>query len=439
MSDSSHQADKPINTLLIGGGGREHALAVGLDASARIGTLHVTHPQNPGIAKLGRAVDVPVSRAEIYRLRQYCDHNDIGLVVIGPEDPLAQGFADELRTDTRLVFGPDAAGARLEADKAWAKHLMRSASIPTAEGRSFTNAESAISFLESREEAHVVKAAGLAAGKGVLVPESLEEATAFVNACMVERRFGDAGRTVLIEEMLTGPEVSVLALVDGRTIYVLETAQDHKRLLDGDRGPNTGGMGAFSPSHRLSDDDLDRIQSDVLVPTVDALKREGITFRGLLYAGLMLTPAGPKVLEFNVRFGDPECQALLPRLSSDLGEAIIATCRGKLSEIDLEFAPDPSCCVVLAAEGYPESPRSGDVIEGVEDAEAMEGVHVFHAGTKRDAQGRLVTAGGRVLSIVATGETPEAARERAYDAADRITFRGRQLRRDIGAVSAAKA
>ncbi len=428
-----------VNTLLIGGGAREHAIAAKLAASPHIAQLHVTHPSNPGLARLGIAVDVPVSKAELYRLEQYCGHHDIGLVVVGPEAPLADGFGDALRTESRMVFGPDASGARLEADKAWAKQLMRSASIPTAEGRSFSNPEAAIAFLESRDERHVVKATGLAAGKGVLVPDSLDQAVAFVNECMVAKRFGEAGTTVLIEEMLEGPEVSVLALVDARTIYVLETAQDHKRLLDGDRGPNTGGMGAFSPSGRLTDDDLDRIQRDILVPTVDALKREGITFRGVLYAGVMLTPAGPKVLEFNVRFGDPECQAVLARLESDLGEAILATCQGKLSDVELEFSPEASCCLVLASHGYPDTPRKGDLIEGVEAAEAMEGISVFHAGTRLDDSGRLVSAGGRVLSVVARGATIDDARDRAYTAAESIRFEGMQLRRDIAAGSTAKA
>lgn len=439
MSERSDLTPRPVNTLLIGGGGREHALARGLAASRVIGDLHVTNPSNPGIAALGRAVDVPVSRQQIYRLRQYCDLHRIGLVVIGPEAPLAEGFGDQLRTEARLVFGPDAAGAKLESDKTWAKQLMRSASIPTAEARAFSNPESAITFLESREEPHVVKATGLASGKGVLVPQSLAEAVEFVNECMVKRRFGDAGASVLIEEMLEGPEVSLLALVDGRNIYILETAQDHKRLLDGDRGPNTGGMGAFSPSGQLSDEDLDRIQREILVPTVDALKREGIPFRGVLYAGLMMTPAGPKVLEFNVRFGDPECQAVLARLRSDLGEAILATCQGRLGEIDLDFSPDPSCCVVMAADGYPDNPRSGHVITGFEDADAMEGVSVFHAGTRLDQAGRLVTAGGRVLNVVATGESLEAARTRAYEAVKLISFSGAQFRTDIGAVSVAQA
>ncbi|MEM8757885.1 MAG: phosphoribosylamine--glycine ligase, partial [Planctomycetota bacterium] len=418
------------------GGGREHALARGMSASPRLGTLHATDTQNPGIAALARPVDVSGGRGYLYRLARYCDQHDIGLVVIGPEGPLAEGYADGLASPDRLVFGPIQAAARLESDKAWAKQLMRGASIPTAEGRVFDSADAAIAFLQSREESHVIKAVGLAAGKGVLVPESLEDAEAFVRACMIEGRFGDAGKRLLIEERLEGPEVSVLAMVDGRSIYVLETAQDHKRLLDGDLGPNTGGMGAFSPSAQIDEATLEIVERDVLVPTVDALKRDGVRFTGVLYAGLMLTPAGPKVLEFNVRFGDPECQAVLARLESDLLLAILATCRGRLAEHELRFSPRPSCCLVLAAEGYPAKPRAGAVISGVDEAESMDGVHVLHAGTRRDEKGRLVVGGGRVLNIVATGDSPEQARERAYAAASAISFDGMQLRTDIGRVSA---
>ncbi|MEL6498079.1 MAG: phosphoribosylamine--glycine ligase [Planctomycetota bacterium] len=430
---------RALNTLLIGGGAREHALARGLAASRHIARLHVTHPMNPGLAALGTAIDVPIDRSQLYRLEQYCNQHSIGLVVIGPEAPLADGFGDALRTETRLVFGPDSDGARLEADKAWAKQLMRSASIPTAEGRTFTNAESAIHFLESRDEPHVVKATGLASGKGVLVPRSLDEATAFVTSCMVDRRFGDAGSTVLIEELLEGPEVSLFALVDGRSIYVMESAQDYKRLGDDDDGPNTGGMGAVSPSRRMTEHDLERIEREILVPTVDALKREGISYRGVLYAGLMLTPAGPKVIEFNVRFGDPECQAILARLESDLGEAVIATCTGRLAETTIAVSPKPSCCVVLASEGYPDDPRTGRKITGIDLAESQPGVSVMHGGVRRDDNGDLLTDGGRVLSVVATGDTADDARERAYAAARSIQFDGMQMRTDIGFLSAARS
>ena len=425
--------NQPINVLLIGGGGREHALAHALTKSPRLGSLHVTHPQNPGLARLGKAVDVPVSKAEIYRLVQYCDKHKIGLIVIGPEGPLAEGYADKLATPSRLVFGPTANGAILEADKAWAKQLMRGASIPTGESRVFTKLEQAINYIETREESPVLKAAGLAAGKGVVLPANMEEAVAFLTDCLQGNKFGDAGRKVLIEERLEGPEVSVLALVDGRNIYVLETAQDHKRLKDNDEGPNTGGMGAFSPSTNVTEELMDLVQREILVPTVDALRRESIDFRGVLYTGLMLTPSGPKVLEYNVRFGDPECQAILPRLKSDFLEVCLATCTGKLNDIDIDFDPRPSCCLVLASKGYPEKPVTGDIISGIEDAAKVEGVTVYHAGTKLDDKGNVVTAGGRVLNVVALGDTAEEARERAYQAAKKINFPGKQLRTDIGA------
>ena len=423
-----------VNVLLMGGGGREHALALSLSRSARIGQLWLTHApgQNPGLAALGRVADVPVNIRESYRLVQFCEHHAIGLVVIGPEEPLAEGFADKLRAPGRLVFGPGAEGARIEADKSWAKQLMRGASIPTAEARVFSDADSAKAYLRSRETPPVIKATGLAKGKGVFVPETTEESLAAIDRIMVQRVFGDAGREVVVEERLRGPEVSVLALVDGRNIYVLETAQDQKRLGDGDTGPNTGGMGAFSPSGLVDDAMMAKIQSQVLVPTVDALKRDGIDYRGVLYAGIMLTPAGPKVLEFNCRFGDPECQALMARFRSDLLEVMLATCEGRLDEVDIEWEPGASCCVVLAAAGYPDKPRGGDVITGLEEAGRVEGVRVYHAGTARDAAGRVVTAGGRVLGVTAVGADLEQARRRAYQACELIRFEGKVMRRDIG-------
>jgi phosphoribosylamine--glycine ligase len=267
----------------------------------------------------------------------------------------------------------------------------------------------------------------------VIVPTTLAEAIDAIDRIMVQRVFGDAGREVVIEERLQGTEVSVLALVDGRSIYVLETAQDHKRLLDGDQGPNTGGMGAFCPSPRIDDALMEKIQRSILVPTVDALRRDNIDYRGVLYAGLMLTPAGPKVLEFNCRFGDPECQAILARLQSDLLDAILATCTGRLADLDLRWTPGSSCCVVLAAPGYPDTPRANLPITGLEQAAATPNVQIFHAGTRRDEQGRLVTAGGRVLNVVGTGPTLAEARAAAYAACDLIQFEGKTLRRDIGA------
>lgn len=430
MPDRHVTSDRPLNVLLMGGGGREHSIAWALSRSPRLASLHVTHPENPGLAALGRAVDVPVNVREAYRLQQYCDRHAIDLVVIGPEEPLAEGFADKLRTPTRMVFGPGADGARLEADKAWSKQLMRAASVPTPEARIFRDHQAASDYARSRDEPPVIKAAGLAKGKGVVVPASMDEALEAIRRMMVERVFGDAGNQVLVEERLAGHEVSVLALVDGRSIYVLETAQDHKRLGDNDTGPNTGGMGAFSPSHRIDDKTMARIERDILVPTVDALRRDGIDYRGVLYAGIMLTPAGPKVLEYNCRFGDPECQTLLVRLESDLLQAIEATCLGTLDRTELRWTPGASCCVVLASAGYPDAPRSGVPIEGIHEAERIEGVTIFHAGTRREG-GRIVTAGGRVLNVAAVGSDLEEARRRAYAAAELIRFEGRQMRRDI--------
>jgi phosphoribosylamine--glycine ligase len=422
-----------INALLVGGGGREHALAWRLKKSKSLGQLHVTHPQNPGLAALGRAVSVPVDVKEIYRLEQYCDQHAINLVVVGPEDPLAEGMGGKLRTEERAVFGPGADGAKLEADKAWAKQLMRSAGIPTAEARTFTDARRAIEYLESRETPQVVKASGLAKGKGVVAAESLEEAVSAVRSIMVDRVFGSAGDTVVIEERLKGPEVSVLALCDGRTAAVLDACQDHKRLLEGDKGPNTGGMGAFSPSELMTDGLYGDVQRQVLAPLMDALRREGIDFRGVIYAGLMLTPGGPKVLEFNVRFGDPECQPLMLRWQGDLAQTLYLTATGRLEEARWGFDDRAACCVVLASRGYPEKPETGFEITGVNEANQMEGVTVFHAGTKRSAEGRFVTAGGRVLGVTALGANVAEARDRALAAADVIEFEGKIVRRDIGA------
>ncbi|VAX37758.1 Phosphoribosylamine--glycine ligase [hydrothermal vent metagenome] len=429
--------DTPINILLIGGGGREHALAAAIARSPRLDTLYITHPQNPGLASLGTPADVPVLPKELYRLEQWCDHHQIGLVVIGPEAPLAAGFADALATPTRLVFGPTKAGAMLEADKAWCKALLREAMVPTAEGRVFTNAEAALAYTSSRAQPPVIKASGLAAGKGVVLPGSTPEACEVVRSIMIDRIFGDAGKKIIVEDRLTGREVSVLAITDGRSILMLPPCQDHKRLLDGDHGPNTGGMGAFCPSEAIDPATMAIIEREILVPTVDALKREGIDYRGVLYAGLMLTPSGPKVLEYNVRFGDPECQPLMVRLQSDIVELMQAACTRSLDRLEVEWDARPAVCVVLASEGYPAKPVTGQVITGLESAEAMEGVTIFHAGTAKNSQGELVTAGGRVLSVVGQGETIAEARSRAYAACGAIDFPGKQLRTDIaGGVAA---
>lgn len=427
--DSS--APTRVNVLLIGGGGREHALAWSLCRSPRLGKLHLTHAGNPGLAKLGHAVDFQVTRQEIYRLVQYCERHEVGLVVIGPEDPLAQGYADVFRKAGLPVFGPNADGARIESDKAWCKDLLKAAVVPIAGGRSFGDYEAAAEYLRSREHVPVIKAAGLAKGKGVVLPETLPKAHEVLHAIMVDRVFGDAGAKVVIEDRLTGREVSVLAISDGRTIQLLPTAQDHKRLLDNDQGPNTGGMGAFSPSPMLDDTTLEAVEREILIPTVDSLRREGIDYRGVLYAGLMLTPSGPKVLEYNARFGDPECQVIMPRLKSDALELFLACAQRTLVDLDLEWDPRPTVCIVLASEGYPSKPVTGVPIEGIAQAEAMDDVLVFYSGVRLDERGDPITSGGRVLSVVATAETLEDARSLAYQAADLIRFAGCQKRTDI--------
>ncbi|MEM8836002.1 MAG: phosphoribosylamine--glycine ligase [Planctomycetota bacterium] len=433
-----------INVLLIGGGGREHALAWRLKQSKKLGKLWATHHSNPGIAKLAHALDYPFSVKEAYRTAQFCEKKDIHLIVVGPEQPLCDGITDQLggdgtgRDGKPVVFGPTRAGAMLEGDKAWTRELLRSVSVPMADGRIFENADRARAYIDSREEPVVVKAAGLAAGKGVFVCDERKQAEDAIQRIMVDNAFGDAGKRVIVEERLKGEEVSVFALVDGRSIAILDLCQDHKRLGEGDTGPNTGGMGAYCPADMIDRATMQTVEREIIVPTIDALRRENIEFRGVLYAGLMLTPAGPKLLEYNVRFGDPECQVLMPRLTGDFAELLHATATGRLHEADFGFnARTHACCVVLASEGYPGEYHTKMPINGLAEAAEVPGVHVFHAGTKViDKQ--VVTAGGRVLNVVGTGESLEQARERAYQAADLIDFRGKTLRRDIASKAMAR-
>ena len=424
-----------VNTLLIGSGGREHALALRLSQSTRMGDFYASGTQNPGIASLCKPIDVPVDIREIYRLKQFIDKRDIRLVVIGPEEPLSEGYTDKLADDHTLIFGPTRQGAQLEADKAWAKHMMKAASVPTPDSRVFTDPALAIDYIRTRQQPPVVKAAGLAKGKGVIVPSSINEAVDAVERMMIKKEFGKAGDKIIIEDRLTGPEVSVLALVDGSNILMLPPCQDHKRLKDNDVGPNTGGMGAFCPATTLTDETMSIIERHVMVPIVDALKRDNIDFRGVLYAGIMLTHGGPKVLEFNTRFGDPECQPLMARLKSDLLELCLATCTGTLDKVEVEWDPRPACCVVLAAENYPQKPKTGAVIHGIDEASKLADTYVFHAATKRNTDGSITTDGGRVLSVTSLGETMEAARATAYRAVDLVSFQGRQFRSDIAAES----
>jgi phosphoribosylamine--glycine ligase len=425
------------NVLLIGGGGREHALAWKLSQSPRLGTLWIADPSNAALAALGSPRPPELADRGAFHEQRWCDQNDIHLVIVGPEAPLADGIADRLASPTRLVFGPNQAAAQIEADKIFAKEIMRQGAVPTAESRSFDRVEAAREYLLAHDEPCVVKAAGLAAGKGVMVCSTPEEASDAVEQLMVQRSFGDAGGRIIIEERLGGQEISVLALVDGRTIWLLDPAQDHKQVGAGDVGPNTGGMGAYCPAPILDQETMVAIEREIFVPTIDALRRQGIEYRGVLYAGLMLTPGGPKVLEFNCRFGDPECQPLMTRLRSDLIELCWATAAGTLRDLDdIAFDPRTACCVVMCSEGYPGSYAKGHVITGIDEAEALGGgdgrVTVFHAGTKRNAEGDIVTNGGRVLGVTALADDLRTARDLANTACDTIRFDGAFFRRDIG-------
>ena len=424
-----------VNVLLLGTGGREHALAWKLKKSRRLGTLWVEPGANAGLLELGRVCPEPIQ--DMFRLCRWCEKEEISLVVIGPEGPLAADYATKLSDPPRrVVFGPTKAGAQLEWDKAFAKQVMRAASVPTGESRTFSDAEQALAYVATRIDGCVVKATGLCAGKGVVICKTVEEARKAVEDCLVRRVFGDAGATIVVEELLHGPEVSVLALCDGQTFWILDPAQDHKRVGEGDTGPNTGGMGAFCPTPKATNELLRIVQRDVLVPTVDALKRMEIPFQGVLYAGLMLTPAGPKVLEFNTRFGDPETQPIMARLKGDMVELCWATATGQLAEVDLSFDSRAACCVVVCSKGYPGDYPKGLEIEGIDEARAIErqpgeDVMVFHAGTARK-DCKVVTAGGRVLGVTALAATGARAAELAREAASKIRFAGAFFRRDIG-------
>ncbi|RMF71321.1 MAG: phosphoribosylamine--glycine ligase [Planctomycetota bacterium] len=417
-----------MKVLVIGGGGREHAICAALTRSRRLERLFIL-PGNAGTALLG--TNVPGDASDIRLALEVARREAIDLTIVGPEDPLAAGIVDAFEDAGLRIFGPNRAAARLESDKAFAKTLLRRHAIPTAEGKVFDDFDAARQYISTRDYALVVKASGLAKGKGAIVCDDPADAILAAEAMLVERRFGDAGARIVVEERLVGREVSVLALVDGRTIYLLEPAQDHKRLGDGDTGPNTGGMGAFSPSDAIDAATMSAIESQILVPTLNALLTEEIHFRGVLYAGLMLTPGGPKVLEYNCRFGDPETQVQLPRLQSDVLDVFDRAARGELDTVELRWDPRHALCVVMAAAGYPQSARGGDEIRGLPEPSRRDDLYVFHAGTQR-ADGRVVTAGGRVLGVTALGATRAAARALAYETVERIHFDGAQYRTDIG-------
>ena len=416
-----------MKVLLIGGGGREHALAWKLASSSQVTALYAW-PGNPGMEPLAELVPGKVN--DFDGITRFAREQKIDLVVIGPEDPLAAGIVDHLAKAGIKAFGPTKEAARIEADKWFAKELMRHQSVPTAEARSFTDPDAAEEYVRHRNEPLVVKAAGLAAGKGVTLCYRPSDALDAIRSTMRDRAFGEAGGRIVIEEMMRGPECSILAFIDRRNIYVMESAQDHKPIDDGDTGPMTGGMGAYSPTPVVSDAMLGQIERDVLVPVVDGLVREGIEYKGVLYAGLMLTSSGPRVLEFNCRFGDPETQPLMMRLKSDLAQVMMAVVEGRLDKITLEWDERPAVGVVASSGGYPGKYKTGIPITGIEQADALPDVKVFHSGTQRQG-GQFVTAGGRVLTVTALGDTIAAAQQRAYDAMQHIQFEGMHFRRDI--------
>jgi len=416
-----------MNVLLIGSGGREHALAWKLSASPLLAKLYCA-PGNGGIAEVAECI--PLAVADHTAVIRFCTDNAIDLVIVGPEAPLVAGLVDDLTTAGIKCFGPTQAAAQLEGSKGFTKDLCAEFNIPTAAYGRFTNAESAKAYAAEQKLPVVIKADGLAAGKGVTIAETHAEADAAIEACFAGA-FGKAGSEVVVEEFLEGEEASFFALCDGKTALALATAQDHKRVGDGDTGPNTGGMGAYSPAPVITPAIFTRIMDEIIRPTVDAMAKRGTPFTGVLFAGLMITTDGPKLIEYNVRFGDPETQVLMLRLKSDLLPALLACADGVLDRLDLRWSDDAALTVVMAANGYPGSPEVGSEIKGIDAAAAVEGVEIFHAGTRRDGD-RLLAHGGRVLNVSAVGSTVAEAQVRAYEAAARIDWPGGFFRRDIG-------
>jgi phosphoribosylamine--glycine ligase len=414
-----------MNILVIGSGGREHAIAWKVAQSPKLTKLYAL-PGNPGIAALGECVPLKVD--DHPAVVGFCKEKQIDLVLIGPEAPLAAGLADDLLRAGFKVFGPEKAAAQIEASKVFSKHFMARQGIPTARYAVFKKHAEAVQFLDGIDYPVVLKASGLAAGKGVLLPETKEEAVAALGAIMVQKEFGAAGDEVVIEERLVGQEVSLMAFCDGRTVVPMLPAQDHKRLLDGDQGPNTGGMGAYAPAPICPPGLVAEVVESILGPAVSGLRFEGAPFVGVLYAGLMLSERGPQVLEFNCRFGDPETQVVLPLLESDLLEITLACAEGRLKEVDVRWKDGAAACVVLASAGYPAQPETGKPVRGL-DALPAEAV-CFHAGT-RSVDGQVVTAGGRVFGVTAWAGTLRGAVEAAYRSVGKIEFEGRQYRKDI--------
>lgn len=418
-----------MKILIVGGGGREHAIAWKLAQSPKVEKLYCA-PGNAGIAEVAECVNIGVM--EFDKLVEFAKEHEIDMTVVAPDDPLAAGAVDAFEAAGLRAFGPRANAAILEGSKAFSKDLMKKYNIPTAAYETFSDPEEAISYLETAKMPIVLKADGLALGKGVLICRNLEEAKEGVKTLMLDKQFGSAGDEIVIEEFMTGREVSVLSFVDGKTIKIMTSAQDHKRAKDGDQGLNTGGMGTFSPSPFYTAEVDTFCKEKIYQPTVDAMRAEGREFKGIIFFGLMLTEDGPKVLEYNARFGDPETQVVLPRMKNDLVDLFDACIDGTLDQIDLEFEDNAAVCVVLASDGYPEHYEKGFPITGLEHFQSADGYYVFHAGSKFDSEGRVVTNGGRVLGVTATGATLKEARANAYQATEWVQFDNKYMRHDIG-------
>ncbi|NBH33640.1 phosphoribosylamine--glycine ligase [Clostridiaceae bacterium] len=418
-----------MKVLIVGGGGREHAIAWKLAQSPKVEKLYCA-PGNAGIASVAECVNIGVM--DFDKLTAFAQDKKIDLTVVAPDDPLAAGAVDAFEAVGLRAFGPRKNAAILEGSKAFSKDLMKKYNIPTASYETFDSAEEALAYLETADMPIVLKADGLALGKGVLICNTRKEAKAGVQTLMLDKQFGAAGNRIVVEEFMTGREVSVLSFVDGKNIQVMTSAQDHKRAKDGDEGLNTGGMGTFSPSPFYTKEVDDFCRKHIYQPTVDAMRAEGREFKGIIFFGLMLTEKGPKVLEYNARFGDPETQVVLPRMKNDLAEVFEACIDGTLDQMELEFADNAAVCVVLASQGYPEHYEKGYVISGLERFEDQDGYYVFHAGSRLDDQGNVVTNGGRVLGVTALGADLKEARTNAYKAVHWVEFENKYMRHDIG-------
>lgn len=418
-----------MKVLVIGGGGREHAICWKLSKSPKVDELYCA-PGNAGIAEVAKCVDIGVM--DFKKMADFAKKEAFDLVVVGPDDPLAGGIVDVLEEKGLRVFGPRKNAAILEGSKAFSKDLMKKYGIPTAAYETFDTPEAALNYLETAPVPIVLKADGLALGKGVLICNTREEAKEGVKTLMLDKQFGHAGDRIVVEQFMTGREVSVLSFVDGKTIKIMTSAQDHKRAKDGDQGLNTGGMGTFSPSPFYTPEVDEFCKKHIYQATVDAMKAEGREFKGIIFFGLMLTADGPKVLEYNARFGDPETQVVLPRMKNDIVDVFEACVDGTLDQIDLQFEDNAAVCVVLASDGYPEHYEKGKKITGLENFKDKDGYYVFHAGSKFDAEGNILTNGGRVLGVTATGKDLKEARANAYKATEWVNFENKYMRHDIG-------